>query len=192
MKTFRPTQGIELMDKERYFYGILEKLGAIREGHFVLSSGRHSNVYVECAVVMQYPEYATTFAKELARIYAEKKIDAIVTAEMDGIIIAYEVARILQCRAMIAEKVEDKLVLKRDFNLKRREKVLALDDVLTTGKTLSQLLNLIRQYYAIPVGVAVVVDRSNDTVHFDVKKDALVTLDLKSYESTDCPICGGG
>lgn len=179
------------MEKERYFYGILKRLGAIREGHFVLSSGRHSNVYVECAVVMQYPKYATAFAKALAQRYADRKIDAVVTAEMDGVIIAYEVARLLQCRAMIAEKAGNKFTLRRDFDLKQGEEVLALDDVLTTGRTLNQLLDIIRLGGATPIGVAVVVDRSNDTVHFDVRKDALVTLDLKSCDAANCPICGG-
>ncbi|MDQ7842253.1 MAG: orotate phosphoribosyltransferase [Armatimonadota bacterium] len=172
---------------------ILEAAGAVRRGHFLLTSGRHSDLFVLCAQVLQYPEQAARLAGAMAEPYARTRIDVVIGPAVGGIILAHEVARRLGARAVFAEKGgAEGMVLRRGFVLRRGERVLAVEDALTTGGSLRRVLELVRAAEAEIVGASVLVDRSGGRLDLGVPVRALLTLDVKAWEPEHCPLCRAG
>ena len=124
---------------------LLKKSKALLDGHFLLSSGLHSNRYVQCAMVLQYPNYATFLARKLVKKFSKTKIDVVVSPAIGGIIFGQEVARALRARAVFTEREEGKLALRRGFDIKKGEKVLVVEDVLTTGGSVREILKIVRE-----------------------------------------------
>jgi len=171
----------------------LEAAGAVRRGHFLLTSGRHSDLFVLCAQVLQYPERAARLAGAMAEPYARAGVDVVIGPAVGGIILAHEVARHLGARAIFAEKSgRDTMVLRRGFTLRRGEQVLAVEDALTTGGSIRKVLDVVRAHEADVLGVSVLVDRSGGRVDLDVPVRALLTLDVNSWEPARCPLCRSG
>ncbi|SHE47737.1 orotate phosphoribosyltransferase [Caldanaerobius fijiensis DSM 17918] len=171
---------------------ILRETEAMLEGHFLLTSGRHSDKYIQCAKVFQYPEYAEMFSKQLAEAFKGDDIDVVVGPAMGGIVFAYEVGRQLGVRAIFAERENGIMTLRRGFYIKEGENVLVVEDVTTTGGSVKEVIEVVRNCGGNVVGVGSLVDRSNGTVDFGVKFVPIVTLDVKSYEPQECPLCKQG
>ncbi|HAM38731.1 MAG TPA: orotate phosphoribosyltransferase [Elusimicrobia bacterium] len=170
----------------------LEKLfkakKALLEGHFLLTSGLHSDKYMQCAKILQYPDIAEGIAKLLIKKIKAKKIDVVVSPAIGGIVIGQELARILKCRAIFCERENGKMTLRRGFEIKKNEKCLVVEDVITTGGSVKEIINIIKDYGGVVIGVACVVDRSDMS---DLISAAL-KINIKTYKSLECPLCKKG
>jgi len=165
---------------------------ALLEGHFKLTSGKHSNRYMQCAQVLQYPHYTEKLAAHIAEKYSGEKIDWVIGPAMGGIIVAYEVARQLNVPGIFCERQDGKMELRRGFNLNPGDQVLVVEDVVTTGGSVVEVMDIVHQAGAQVIGVAVLVDRSGGQVDFGVRKEAVLTMDIESWEASDCPLCKEG
>lgn len=171
---------------------IFKRAGALMEGHFLLTSGRHSNQYMQCAKILQYPNYAEEIAKGLAEEFKEDEIDIVVGPAMGGIIIAYELARQLNIKNLFAERENGKMTLRRGFSIPKGARVLVAEDVITTGGSVFEVIDIVKEQGGEVAGVAVLVDRSNGKIDFGTKLRAALTADVVSYEPEECPICKEG
>ncbi|HHW66302.1 orotate phosphoribosyltransferase [Defluviitalea raffinosedens] len=180
-----------MLNKDRVLE-ILRETGVLLEGHFLLTSGRHSNQYMQCAKILQYPNYAEEIAKGLAEEFKEDAIDIVVGPAMGGIIIAYELARQLNAKNLFAERENGKMVLRRGFSIPKGARVLVAEDVVTTGGSVFEVIDIVKEQGGEVAGVAVLVDRSNGSVDFGAKLRAALTADIISYEAEECPLCKEG
>ncbi len=171
---------------------LFKECGAWQEGHFELSSGQHSREYLQCAVVLQYPTLCGRLCQALADRFVGDDITCIAAPALGGILVGYEVARYLGVRSIFAERHEGKLVFRRTFQLGPKDRVLVLEDVVTTGGSVEELINLVRDSGAAIVGVGALVDRSGGWVAFDVKYHALISVHLRAFPPLDCPLCKEG
>jgi orotate phosphoribosyltransferase len=163
------------------------------EGHFLLTSGRHSARYLQCARVFQYPEHAAKLSAGLAAHFRGQRIDVCLGPALGGVILAYETARHLGCRAMFTEREQDgKMALRRGFRLKPGERVLVLEDVVTTGGSVREVLELAGALGGELASVGAVVDRSGGTVDFGVPFVPLLRLEVETFSAADCPLCRTG
>lgn len=173
---------------------ILMETGAMLQGHFVLTSGMHSGQYIQCAQVLQYPNHAERLCHELARRFKDDSISTVVAPAVGGILVAYEVARGLGVRALFTERENGKVIFRRGFSIKPGEKVLVVEDVVTTGGSVVETMDTVRRFGGEVVGVGLLVDRSGGRVSFDVRQEVLLTLDASSatYKPEECPLCRDG
>ena len=150
---------------------VLRKTNALLEGHFVLSSGLHSSSYVQCAKLLSNPSKASKICLSLSKKIKKKikKIDVILSPAMGGIIIGYEIGKLLKKETIFCERVSGKFVLRRGFNIKKNSKVLIVEDVITTGKSSLECVKLIKKAGAKLVGFACIIDRSNN-INLKIKK----------------------
>jgi orotate phosphoribosyltransferase len=176
---------------EKQVYNLFKEKGALLEGHFLLTSGLHSSIYLQCAKLLQYPDIAEKLCRKLAGNFKEN-VDIVIAPAVGGIIVGYEVARALRARAIFAERAEGKMVLRRGFELKKGENVLAVEDVVTTGGSLSEIIELAEEKGCNIMGAGMLVDRSGGEAQFNVKKVALLTLEIKNYPKESCPLCKKG
>jgi len=167
---------------------------ALLEGHFRLTSGRHSNQYMQCARVLQYPAYASRLGAELARRFREAEVQVVIGPAIGGIVLAQEVARALggQVRSLFAERENGVMSLRRGFSLEPGERVLVVEDVITTGGSVQEVIELVKNLGGEVVGVGVLVDRSGGQVSFAVPKEAVLTMEIVSYPPEACPLCDQG
>jgi orotate phosphoribosyltransferase len=180
------------MSSQKEIFEIFEKAGALLKGHFLLSSGLHSDLYFEKFQVLQYPEHVELLCKKLASLFKDDKIKVVVGPTTGGVIIAYEVAKNLKTRSIFAESEGDGRVFKRGFSLKKGERVLIVDDILTTGKSLNEVIDLVKQYEGEIIGMGVLLDRSGGKVKFGYPLKALATTEVKNYSPDQCPLCKKG
>jgi orotate phosphoribosyltransferase len=165
---------------------------ALLEGHFLLSSGKHSPTYLEKFLVLQYPDTVALFCAEIARRFKDYNVEVVVGPTTGGVLLAYEVAKNLKVRGIFAESEGGKRVLRRGFALKPGERVLLVDDILTTGGSVRDTIEVIDQAGAKLVGVGVLADRSGGKVQFGAPLEALLTLDVAQYNPQECPQCQNG
>ena len=171
---------------------LFKESGALLTGHFKLSSGRHSDVYYEKFALLKQPAICTRICEEMATRLADRQADTVVGPTTGGIIIAYDVARYLGIEAIYAEPGENGRVFKRGFSLDRGQKVVIVDDVLTTGRSIREVVSLVESYGAEIVGIGEMLDRSNGTVTFDYPYLALATVQAEDWEPSECPLCAKG
>jgi orotate phosphoribosyltransferase len=164
---------------------VFEEKGAFLEGHFLLSSGLHSPNYLQCALILQYPDLSEKIAKDL-------KIDVVVGPALGGIVISYELARALKVRGIFAEREEGKMTLRRGFSINPGEKVLICEDVVTTGGSALEVANLIKEYGGDVIAFACIVDRSGGKAIFEKPLYSLIQLKLDTYKPEECPLCQKG
>ncbi len=162
------------------------------EGHFKLTSGRHSNRYMQCAQVLQYPQYTEQLAAHIAEKYADDKIDMVIGPAMGGIIVAYEVARQLKVPGIFCERENGQMALRRGFTIAPGSRLLVVEDVVTTGGSVNEVIEIVRAAGGEVAGVAVLVDRSAGKVDFGVRKEAVLTMDIESWLPDECPLCRDG
>jgi orotate phosphoribosyltransferase len=169
---------------------ILDKSGARLEGHFRLSSGRHGAVYIQCGRVFAHAEYAEILCKALAERFSG--IDAVIGPALGAVIMSYEVSRHLGCRNLFAEREEGKMTLRRGFTVKPGERLLVVEDAITTGKSALEVISLCRDSGAEIVGVGSLVDRTASGNPFGVPFESLVKLDIPTWTEDECPLCKEG
>ena len=172
--------------------GLFESAGAYLRGHFLLTSGLHSDVYFEKFALLSQPDVLSTLVGGLAAQYKDAKIDTVVGPTVGGIIIAFELARQLGCRAVYAEAEGDKRVLKRGFSLSEGERVLVCDDILTTGRSVLEVVEMVEGYGAHIVGVALLLDRSGGETTFRYPLHTLASVKALTFQPADCPLCKNG
>ncbi|HWR83066.1 MAG TPA: orotate phosphoribosyltransferase [Candidatus Deferrimicrobium sp.] len=175
--------------KKDELIGLFEQSGALLRGHFKLTSGRHSDVYYEKFTLLRQPRICTTICAELAARFKDFGIQTVVGPTTGGIIIAYDVARYLGIEAIYAEAGDNGRIFKRGFSLDRGRKVLIVDDVLTTGRSVNEVIDLVESYGAEIVGIGLMLDRSNGAVSFKYPYLALATVQADSWEASECPLC---
>jgi orotate phosphoribosyltransferase len=171
---------------------LFRRAGALLEGHFRLSSGLHSNGYLQSALVLQHPADAGALGAALAGRVAAWRPDVVLSPALGGVIIGHEVGRALTVRALFAERAEGKLTLRRGFSLSRRERVLIVEDVVTTGGSTRETIEVATSTGAKVVGAAALIDRSGGTAQLGVPLEALARLSLPTYEPSACPLCAKG
>ncbi len=162
------------------------------EGHFLLTSGRHSDKYMQCAKLFQYADVSELICKQLAEQFAEKKIDLVVGPAIGGIIMAYEMGRQLGVKNIFAERENGQMTFRRGFEVPEGANVLVVEDVVTTGGSVKEVIALLKEHGANVVGVGSVVDRSAGKVDFGVEFKAVLSMEVISYEPENCPICKSG
>lgn len=170
---------------------ILEREKAVQKGHFLLSSGLHSDTYVQCMRVLQHPHLAESLADELARGFARVPVDVVISPALGGIIIGYMVAMALRRRMVFAERENRRLTLRRGQALEGGEKALVVEDVITTGGSVQELMELVRSRGADVSGLGAIIERGEDR-DFGVPKKVLVRLQAPVWEPADCPLCREG
>jgi orotate phosphoribosyltransferase len=168
------------------------RYGAVQEGHFLLTSGLHSTAYIQSALILQHTREAAALGEALAGRMRQSDPDVVIGPALGGIIIAHEVARALGARAIFAERSDGRMTLRRGFAIQPGERVLVVEDVITTGGSAQEVAGLVRDAGGILVGVAALVDRSGGRVRFDAPHAALVALDLPVYPADACPLCRRG
>jgi orotate phosphoribosyltransferase len=171
---------------------LLEAHGALQRGHFLLSSGMHSPHYVQCALLLQYPEVTARVCQSLAHPFQQEAVAVVIGPAIGAIPLAYETARQLGARGLWAERVEGRLALRRSFALGPGERVLVVEDVVTTGGSAKEVAELAERAGAEVVGVAAVVDRSAGAHGLRCRFEPLVRLDVEAYVPTACPLCEQG
>jgi orotate phosphoribosyltransferase len=177
------------MNQEKVL-NVFRKTNALLAGHFLLTSGKHSNIYLEKFMVLQYPEHTEKLAKEIVRHFKSKKPDVVIGAAVGGIILSYEVARQFGVRGIFMEREEGKLALRRNFEIKKGEKVLVVEDIVTTGGSVKELISSLKEYECEIVGVGILINRSGEELDFGIADTfALATVDVNAYEADDCPLC---
>ncbi len=163
--------------------------GALLEGHFLLTSGKHSNVYFQCAKVLQHTEYTEQICANIAEHFKDKKIDTVIAPAIGGIIVGQEVARQLKKRFIFAEREDKKLTLRRGFSLEAGENVLVCEDVVTTGGSVFEVIDIVKKSGANVVGVGTIVDRSGGKVDFGFPQMSTVMMNAVTYLPEECPLC---
>jgi len=177
---------------ESQILDIFRKHGALLEGHFILSSGLHSDRYIQCALVLQHPRVAEQLCSALAAKLRHLGATVVAAPALGGVIVSHEVARALGLRALFTERQEGVMLLRRGFSLASGEPTLVVEDVITTGGSTRETMAAVEQAGGKVVGVGALIDRSGGTVDLGVPKTALVTLAVQNYNPLDCPLCTSG
>jgi len=176
---------------------LFQQTGAYLTGHFRLTSGLHSPEYLQSAIMLSYPQHAETLGRQLAsRILAlagENKIDLVVSPALGGLIVGHEVARALGVRFLFTERDADRTMsLRRGFALQPGARVAVVEDVITTGGSTMEVIEIVRAAGAIPVAAGSIVDRSGGAVDLGIPRAALETLHVIAYKPEECPLCAAG
>lgn len=166
---------------------ILKQTQALLEGHFLLSSGRHSNKYVQCAKLLQYPDKAEAVLSVVVDKIRKLEFDVVVGPAMGGIIVAYEIGRQLNKPAIFTERVDGKMTLRRGFEIKKGQKVIISEDVITTGKSTLETAEVIKKLGGEVVAVCCIADRKESNIPFPIYSS--IEVNVKSYDKQECPLC---
>ena len=179
--------------QEQNFLQMYEDAGALLSGHFILSSGRHSGRYLQSALVLMHPRRASDLAEALAGHVNAGDVDLVVSPALGGLIIGHEVARALDRPFLFTERKEGTMCLRRGFSIPEGARVLVVEDVITTGGSVRECIEVVREHGGAPFRVMALVDRAPDAERrFDIPHETLIHLDVPSYEPDDCPLCREG
>ena len=162
------------------------------EGHFKLSSGRHASRYLQCAQLLQYPDVAGPLCEQLAQNFADEKVNVVIGPATGAIILAYEVARALGAKAIFTERDNGEMTLRRGFTIEPQDRVLVVEDIITTGGSTKEVMKVVEGCGAKIVGVGAIADRSGGNVDLGVPIKALVTIEIPNYSPEECPLCKAG
>jgi orotate phosphoribosyltransferase len=171
---------------------LYRRSGALLDGHFRLTSGLHSSGYLQCALVLQDPPHAEALGRAIADRTRDLRATVVLSPALGGVIIGHEVGRALGVRAIFAERQDGALALRRGFVISESDRVLVVEDVLTTGGSTRETMQVARAAGGYVVGAAAIVDRSAGAARFDVPFAALVDVTLPTYEPDKCPLCAQG
>jgi orotate phosphoribosyltransferase len=171
---------------------LFRRSGALLEGHFRLTSGLHSSGYLQCALVLQHPEHAEALGRAIADRTRSLRPTAVLSPALGGVVIGHEVGRALGVRALFAERQDGELTLRRGFVIAENDRVLVVEDVLTTGGSTRETMQVARASGGQVVGAASIVNRSGGRAAFDVPFASLLDVDLPTYEPDQCPLCAKG
>lgn len=174
------------------YLDIFKKSEALLEGHFLLTSGKHSAQYMQCAQVLQYPDRAAILAEGLASQFRDMGVQTVIGPATGGILVAHEVAKALGVRSLFTERENGIMRLRRGFTISPGERVLVVEDVITTGGSVREVLSVVQEFGATALGVGVLVDRSGGKVDFSLPQSSIIQLNIQAYEAQDCPLCAQG
>jgi len=178
---------------EAELWGLFETTGAVLKGHFLLSSGLHSPVYIQCAKLLQHPDLAERVCRALAeKVRGLGPVQAVVGPALGGIVVAYELARALGVRGMFAERDDGRMCLRRGFEVSPGERVLIAEDVVTTGRSSLEVAEVVRAAGGNPVGIACLVDRRPDATEPKLPVISLLRIELETFSPEECPLCREG
>lgn len=177
---------------ERETLDLYEKTGALMRGHFRLTSGLHSDVYLQSALVLQYPEHAAALGAALAAPFRDTAAATVLAPAIGGILVAHEVARALGARCLFAERENGAMTLRRGFALSAGERCLVVEDVITTGGSTREVVECVERAGGVVVGVGSLIDRSGGAARFAVKRVALATVQAETWKPEACPLCTAG
>ena len=175
------------MNDQDQLIEIFQKTGALLQGHFILTSGRHSPTYFQCAKVLQYPEYLKRFSNEIVHHFQETEIDIVITPAVGGIVLGTEVGRQLNKQTIFAEREQGVMTLRRGFEISPKSNVLVIEDVITTGGSVKEVIELVANSDATVAGVGVLVDRSGGKVKLHEKQFCVTELEAVSYGDDQIP-----
>lgn len=165
---------------------------ALLEGHFILSSGLHSPKYLQCALALQNPQDAAKFGNAIAENFNSEQFDTVVSPAIGGLVIGFAVAQALNIRFIWTERENGAMSLRRGFSVKENERILVIEDVITTGGSTRECIEALERHGARVTNAASIIDRSNGRADVGVPRIALTSLDVPSYETVDCPMCAKG
>ncbi|MBW7889177.1 MAG: orotate phosphoribosyltransferase [Bacteroidetes bacterium] len=171
---------------------IFKETHALLEGHFLLTSGRHSPQYFQCAKVLQYPKYLHLLAGDIAKHFEYAEVELVISPAIGGIVVGTEVGRLLGVRTIFSEREQTEMKLRRGFEISKGERVLIVEDVVTTGGSVDEVIQLVRKAEATLVGVGCIVDRSNGSASFDAKFYSAMEMEVLTYQPETCPLCAQG
>lgn len=171
---------------------IFRETKALLEGHFQLTSGMHSPQYFQCARVLQFPKYLHLLSGEIAHHFEYNEVEVVLSPAIGGIVVGTEVGRMLGVRTIFAERKDGKMELRRGFEILPGERVLVVEDVVTTGGSTKEVINLVNAAKGSLVGTGCIVDRSNGKVQFDTKQFAVLLMEVVAHNPADCPMCKSG
>ena len=171
---------------------IFKDAGALLEGHFLLSGGLHSGQYLQCARVLENPKTSSKLCRALAENFKDERINVVIGPALGGIIVAYELARVLGARALFAERESGKMCLRRGFDLSFKDGVVIAEDVITTGSSAHEVIELVRARGAQVIAVAALADRSKGAIDFGTRCVSLFKLEIENYLPENCPLCKQG
>ena len=177
---------------ERQTLQLYEKTGALLRGHFRLTSGLHSDVYLQSALVLQYPEHAAALGSALAAPFRTDGVQTVLAPAIGGILVAHEVARALGVRALFTEREGGVMTLRRGFAMESGEPCLVVEDVITTGGSTREVVQCVDGLGGRVVGVGSLIDRSGGAASFSVKRVALATVSAATFTPEECPLCKAG
>ena len=166
---------------------IFRNTGALLDGHFILTSGRHSSSYFQCARVLQYPKHLTHFASMIAEHYKGTKIETVISPAIGGVVLGTEVGRLLNAQTIFAERKDGEMCIRRGFGIDPGQNILVIEDVITTGGSVKEVMDQVINQEGNIVGVGVMVDRSNGTVSLHENQFSIIALEATSYESDEVP-----
>lgn len=165
---------------------------ALLEGHFILSSGLHSPHYLQCALALQYPPDAVEYGRAIAEYFTNETINSVASPAIGGLVIGFAVAQALNVRFIWTERENGLMTLRRGFSVKETERILVVEDVITTGGSTRECIEALESRGAKIVGAASIIDRSGGKADVGVPRIALATLEVPSYKTEDCPLCARG
>ncbi len=171
---------------------ILKEAQVLQEGHFLLTSGRHSGKYMQCAKLFQYTKYSEELCRELAEKFKNDGIDVVIGPAIGAIQMSYEVSRHLGVKNIFAERENGKMTLRRGFTIEPGQRVLVVEDVVTTGGSVREVIDIVRARGGVVAGVGVVVDSSAGKVDCGPRLESVVSMEIESYEPEECPLCKEG
>ena len=172
---------------------LLIETGAIMDGHFLLTSGLHSPHYVEKFNVLQQPKYTEKLCQAMAEKFKDADIETVVGPMTGGILLAHETGKALGTRAIFTERVDGRMTFRRGFTLHEGERCLIVEDIVTTGGSIKEVIEVVKAHGGIPVAVSMLVDRSGGKADFgDVPCTALLHMDVETYQPEKCPLCKQG
>lgn len=171
---------------------ILKEAGVLLEGHFLLTSGRHSNKYLQCAKIFQNTKYSEELCADLAAKYANDNIDIVIGPAMGAVQMAYEVSRHLKTPNFFAEREDGVMTLRRGFKINEGQRVLIVEDVVTTGGSVKEVIEIVRALGGVVAGVGSIVDRTGGKMDFGVPFKAVISMEVQSWTADECPLCKEG
>jgi orotate phosphoribosyltransferase len=177
---------------EKETLALYEKTGALLRGHFRLTSGLHSDIYLQSALVLQHPDHAEALGRALAEPFRGVGATTVLAPAIGGILVAHEVARALGIRALFTERESSVMTLRRGFTLEPGAPCLVVEDVITTGGSTREVVTCVEKLGGRIVGVGSLIDRSGGAAAFDVKRVALATVTAATFPPDACPLCAGG
>ncbi|MBE7021399.1 MAG: orotate phosphoribosyltransferase [Ruminococcaceae bacterium] len=179
------------MEREKVLE-ILKEAGVLLEGHFLLTSGKHSNRYLQCAKIFKNTKYSEILCKDLAEQFKDKNVDVVIGPAMGAVIMSYEVSRHLGVPNFFTERENGEMALRRGFEVKKGDRILVVEDVITTGGSVKEVIKLVTEMGGEVVGVGSIVDRSNGKADFGVPFSSVIKIDVEAYEPDNCPLCKEG
>ena len=171
---------------------ILKEADVLMEGHFLLASGKHSEKYLQCAKIFRHTKYSEELCKDIAEQFKDEQIDVVVGPAMGAVQMAYEVSRHVNVENFFTEREDGIMKFRRGFEIKEGMRCLLVEDVVTTGGSIREVIELVQKAGGVVVGLGSIVDRTGGKIDFGVPYKSVIAVDVQSWEANDCPICKEG